>query len=205
MRKQIITVALAGGLGLGGAALLGPSIASAADGTTGTASGLADRVSKLKQALAGLVTDGTITQSQADKVAGTLAAQLPDRGPGGPGRGHGLRGGHLSPAATAAALGITVDELRTAEQAGKTLAQIAAAEGISKADLISKLVAAEKTQLAADVKAGRLTQAQADRLSGALTARITDRVDRVRPARGDHGPRPDDATTAPSSSATPSA
>ena len=209
MRKQMITIVLASGLGLGAAAIALPGMASAADSATTTAaSGLADRVAHLKSALAGLVTDGTITQTQADKVASTLAAQLPPpgdgpgrRGPGGPGR--------LSPEAMAKLLGITVDQLRTAHEAGQTLAQIAAAHGMSKADLISKLVAAAKTQLTADVKAGRLTQAQADSISADLTAHITDMVDRVGPPRGHgdgdgDGPPPAAPSSSTSTATTPS-
>ena len=200
MRKHIITIALASGLGLGGAALAVPGIASAADSATTTAAGgLADRVAHLKKALAGLVTDGSITQAQADKVASTLAAQAPPfgghgRGPGGPGR--------VAPETVAKILGMTVDELRTAEQSGKTLTQIAAAQGISKADLVSKLVAAAKTQLAADVKAGRLSQAQADEISSNLSTRIGEMVDRVHPPRGMHGDGPDGPPPATSSSST---
>ena len=200
MRKQMITIALASGLGLGGAVLAVPGIATAADSATTTAaSGLADRVAHLKTALAGLVTDGTITQAQADKVAATLAAQAPPFG----GRGHGPGGpGRVAPETVAKILGITVDELRTAEQAGKTLTQIAAAQGISKADLVSKLVAAAKTQLAADVKAGRLTQAQADAISAELSTRIGEMVDRVHQPRGMRGDRPDGPPPAAPSSTT---
>jgi hypothetical protein len=200
MRKQMITIALASGLGLGGAALAVPGIASAADSATTTAaSGLADRVAHLKTALAGLVKDGTITQAQADKVASTLAAQAPPPG----GRGHGPGGpGRLAPETVAKILGITVDELRTAEQSGKTLTQIAAAEGISKADLVSKLVAAAKTQLAADVKAGRLTQAQADAISANLSTRIGEMVERVHQPHGMRGDGPDGPPPAAPSSTT---
>jgi hypothetical protein len=205
MRKQMITIALASGLGLSGAVLAVPGMASAADSATSTAAGgLADRVAHLKQALAGLVTDGTITQAQADKVASTLAAQAPPmggpgrRGPGGP--------GHVAPETVATILGITVAQLRTASESGQTLTQIAAAHGISKADLVSKLVAAAKTQLAADVKAGRLTQAQADSISADLSTRISDMVDRVRPAGGRHGgPDGPPPATSSSTTATPSA
>lgn len=182
MRKQIIAVALAGGLGLSGAALAVPGIATAADGATATAaSGVADRVARLKQALAGLVANGTITQSQADKVASRLAAQLPDRD-----RDHrrGHRPGRLTPGAVAKALGITVDELRAGHRAGKTLTEIAAGKGISKSDLIARLVAAAKAQLAAEVKAGRLTQARSDAIAANLTARITRMVDHARPPKG---------------------
>src|SRR4051812_20358992 len=144
-----------GGLGAGVLAVAVPGIATAADTAVGTAaSGVADRTAKIKDALKGLVSNGTITQAQADKVASTLASQLPPPDMGG--RGHGPGRGLLPAEAVAKALGITVDELRAGHEAGKTLAQIAAAKGISKADLISKLVAAAKAQLAADVTAGRL-------------------------------------------------
>lgn len=198
MRKQLITIALTSGLGLGVASLALPGVATAADSATSTAaSHLADRVTALKQALAGLVSNGTISQAQADRVASTLAAQAPPFGGG----GHGPGGaGKLPPETVANILGITVDQLRTAEQSGKTLAQIAASRGISRADLVSKLVAAAKTQLAADVKAGRLTQAQADQISAGLANRIGEKVDQVHPARGSHLGRYDEPAAAPSTS-----
>src|SRR3954453_8760238 len=178
MRKKIAVVAIAGGIGLTGGMLLAPRVAPAAAGGSTTVSG---RLNAIKDALKGLVSDGTITQSQADKVATTLDQNLPRRGPGFPGGMgmHGPRpfGPRLHPAEVAKILGITPQELRTQLEAGKTLAQIAAAQGISKADLVNKLVAAAKTDLAAAVKAGRLTQAQADKISANLEARITKRVD----------------------------
>jgi hypothetical protein len=190
MRHTLVTVALAGSLGLTGAVLLSPSLASAATGTP--VSGVGDRVAAIRKALEGLVSDKTLTPAQADKVAGTLSQQLPPGGPGGfgPGRHRGGHGGAgLRPDAVAQALGITVDQLRTAQESGKTLTQIAVSKGISKTALVDKLVAAAKADLAAEVKAGRLTQAQADARSTDLTARITARVDRVgRRGGGPGGP-----------------
>lgn len=219
MRTKIVTLALVGGLGLTGAALLTPSLASAdtATATAGTGNPLTDRIAAVRKALAGLVTDQTLTPAQADKVAGTLAQRLPDRGfDGGPGGRRGGRGGvHLSPDDTAAALGISVADLRAGREAGRTLAQIAAAKGIGKADLVNRLVQAAKADLAADVSSGRLTQAQADQVSSGLTARVTERVDRVGGPGGEggrhHGGPDGDAddapgaTPAPSSATTPGA
>ena len=189
MRKKtaatLLTAALVTG---GGAALFVPSVALAADSGATDQSATdraAARLTAIKNALKGLVGDGTITQAQADKVASTLA-ESGLGGPGGPG-GHG-RGGFVSPEATAQVVGITVDQLRTEQRSGKTLAQIAAAHGVAKADLIKGLVAAAKTQLAADVKAGRLTQAQADQMTSGLTNRITDHVDRAGHGFGAGGP-----------------
>lgn len=193
MRTKLAALALTAGLATGAVALTAPvSAFAAADAATSTATTspaagstavqrAAARVTAIKDALKGLVTDGTLTQAQADRVATTLSTSDALRG-GGHGR-HG--GGHLSPEAVAKVLGISVDELRTQQQAGKTLAQIADAEGMSKADLVTGLVAAAKAQLAADVTAGRLTQAQADEKAAGLQAETTQRVDQVRPARGD--------------------
>ena len=208
MKKSIAATALVAGVVAGaGVGLAAPGLALAADSTTTTTSSATDRaaarLSAIKDALKGLVTDGTITQAQADKVATTLSkADVPFGGR------HGRGPGLLSPEATAAAIGITVDELRTATMSGKTLTQIAAAEGMSKATLVSKLVTAAKTQLAADLKAGKITQAQYDAVLTDLQARITERVDKVG-GPGHHGPGgpdgPAPSSTAPSTAATPSA
>jgi hypothetical protein len=187
MRKKTAAALLAAGLVTGGgAALFVPGVALAADSSTGsTATDRASaRLTAIKDALKGLVSDGTITQSQADKVADTLAeADLGGRG--GHGRG---AGGRVTPEATAKVIGITVDQLRAAQEAGQTLAQIAEAHGVSKSNLIKGLVDAAKAQLAADVKAGTLTQAQADQVAAGLTERITERVDRAGRGFGRGGP-----------------
>ncbi len=186
MRKKIVTLALAGSLGLGGAVLLAPGLASAQSATPSPSTGNAvtDRITALKDALKGLVSDRTLTQAQADRVASTLAERFPRRGPGGH---HGPHGGRVSHEAVAEVLGITVAELEAAREQGKTLAQIAEDEGVARDKLISGLVAAAKEQLAADVQAGRLTQAQADELSADLTARVTEKIDRVGDGPGGHG------------------
>lgn len=175
-KKTAVAVLTVGLLGGGGAALLVPGVAAAAGTSTTADSSATDRaaarVTSIKNALKGLVTDGTLTQAQADKVAGTLStADL--------GGGHGGKGGHLTPDAVAKVIGITADQLRTAEQSGQTLTQIAAAHQVLKADLISGLVAAAKAELAAEVKAGKLTQAQSDQMSSDLTTQITARVDQA--------------------------
>lgn len=200
MRSRIATLALAGTLGVTGvatAALVAPAASYAA---TGDSTALADRVASLKDALAGLVTDGTLTQAQADRVASSLAESPALGRHGGPG---GRRGGRIDVEAAAEALGITVEELRAAGAAGTTLAELAEREGVSEEDLVAALVAAEEARLAEAVTAGRLTQEQADeRLAGAeerITAALDDPAcagGRGGPGRGGRGPA--DAGSAPS-------
>lgn len=198
MRKQIVTVALVGSLGLTGAALLSPSLASAQT-TPFPSADSSSPLTALKDALMGLVSADTLTQAQADQVAAALADQGVHAGRGHRGD-HGPRGGRVSPEATAEAAGATVAELQAAREAGQTLAQLAQSNGVGKATLISRLVEAAEAQLAADVTAGRLTQAQADEVESTLPARITEKVDRVRGHRGHRGGRGD----APATTASPS-
>ena len=197
MRTKTANIALATALGLGGLTtglVVAPAMASAATSQVTATEAVGDRLTKLKGALSGLVTDGTLTQAQADSVASTLDEALPKRGGhsgpgrhhGGPGRHHGARHG-LEAAATT--LGITPEELRTALRGGQSLADVAASKGVAKEKLIAALVEEAKEHLAEKVTAGRLTQAEADTRLAELTAKITERVEQKglpgRPGRGD--------------------
>lgn len=179
MKTRASAIALAatvGVAGLGIGTVIGPAGAVAA--TSSATHAVGDRLTAIKDALAGLVKDGTITQAQADKVATTLDRKLPERRFG----RHGMRiGAGLDEVASI--IGITQDELRTQLRSGKTLAEIAKSKGISQDTLVGKLVAAAKTRLAAEVKAGRLTQARADEITKNLEARITEMVTRSLPMR----------------------
>lgn len=162
MNKRTASIVLASTLALGTAGVaLTPALADTAPG---------QRVTKIKDALSGLVKDGTLTQAQADKVATTLDEKLPERRHGGP------RGAQLKDAVEA--LGVTPQELRTALESGKSLADVAATKGISRDALVAKLVTAAKTHLAEEVTEGDLTQAQADARLADLTTRIGQLVDR---------------------------
>ncbi|MGY1753526.1 hypothetical protein [Blastococcus sp. SYSU D01042] len=179
MRKKLIIAATAGALSLGGLAVAVPALAD-----EGGAAGSA--VERITDALAGLVSDGSITQEQADEVASTLS----EAGIGqGHGPGGGFRGGpDLQTAATA--LGMTEDELRTAlETEGTTLADVAEQQGVAVDALVDALVTAGEERIADAVEDGRLTQEEADERLADLEERITERVESALPAPGERGMR----------------
>jgi hypothetical protein len=107
----------------------------------------------LKQHLDAAVKAGRITQAQADEMLKRAqdAPGIPglgfgpgDHGPGGPGFGHGPRGDVLDTVATK--LKLTEDQLHQKLESGKTLAQVAKAQGVSREDLIATLTAALKAE-----------------------------------------------------------
>jgi hypothetical protein len=191
MHKRTTGLILAGVLVTGAAGAVAITPASATTSTNPVTS----RLAHFKSALSGLVSDGTLTQAQADKVAGTLDKKMPRRGEGGKDgmRGFGGHFGGMGMAdtrdAAAKALGLTPDKLVAALEGGKSLAQVAKDQKVSVDSVVKAMVTAIESDLATAVKDGRITQAQADKMKSTLTQRITDRVNRARPARGQgHGP-----------------
>lgn len=185
MKRTTAAAVLVASVGLTGAAVLGPAVASADPAGDG-------RLSTLRQALQGLVSDGTLSSAQADRVAERLDSALPPRGPGagGHGMGSGMHGpgmhgpgmhgaGSMDPAAIAEAAGVTVEELHEARHSGKSLAEIAAAEGVSRDTLVDRLVALAEDRIDAAVEDGRMTAEQAADRKAGLEDRIEVMVDRT--------------------------
>ena len=96
------------------------------------------------------------------------------------------------PEEVATLLGMTADEIQAERQAGKSLAQIAAAKNISEETLINTILDAKKADLAQLVADGKLTQAQMDRMVAHMQTQITTMVERttVGPAFGQGQARP---------------
>lgn len=149
------------------------------------------------------VKDGRLTQKQADAIKARRAQSGRVLG-GGPGlrgshEGHGF-GRHGGPAGAifpslAKALGTTDTQLRTQLRAGKSIADIAKAQGKSLDDVRTAMKADAKTQADKSVADGDLTQAQADRLLSHLDEALAHLGDarpklRLRGHRGG-GPVPD--------------
>ena len=125
------------------------------------------------------VEDGRLTKEQADALKERIESgdvPLVFGGFGGPGFGHGHFGHFADLDAAATYLGLTEAELRAELQDGKTLAEIAKAEGKSVDGLIQALVKAANERITDAVADGKLTQAQANELEEDLEERITDLV-----------------------------
>ena len=194
MRTRGTHLALVGTLalsGLAGGVVLAPALATAATSEESAGEAVQGRVDRLKEALQGLVDDDTLTEAQRDRVAETLAEQLPPRGPGnGRGHGHSRAGKHLALDVAAETLGLDEAVLRERLRAGESLAEVAEAEGVELSTLTGALQAEAEERLAQAVEDGRLTQEQADERKAGLPERIADAVQREGLGRGrGHGPR----------------
>ena len=144
----------------------------------------------LKKALENRVDEavaaGRLTQAQGDELKQRIeSGDVPLFG--GPGFGFHERGalfGGLD--AAASYLGLTDAQVRSDFRSGKSLADIADAQGKSVDGLVQAIVDAAKTKIAAAVAAGRLTQSQADSILSGLKSHVTDFVNRTPPRFGLH-------------------
>ena len=122
------------------------------------------------ETLADEVKNGKLTQAQADAIKQRLAKTPPCAAAGAIGRPGMGRKGTLGAflrqylKASAAALGITEDQLRTDLRSGQSLSQVAASKNVSESDFRSKLVANLKPVLDKAVTDKKITAAQEQRL-----------------------------------------
>ncbi len=132
------------------------------------------------------VASGRLTQEQADQIkarAGEDGLLFPFGGPQ-----HGPGGRSVVPEAAAQALGITQDQLMTELKDGKSLAEVAQAQGMSVEDFKAALLTQVKAQLDSLVADGTLTQEQADRVMQNTEENIDSIVNAVGGFRGGGGP-----------------
>ena len=143
----------------------------------------------LKKALENRV-DAAVAAGRLTKAQGDELKQRIESGDaplfGGPGRGFGFHeeGPFGGLDAAASYLGMTEAQLRTQVESGKSLADVAKAQGKSVDGLVQALVDAAKTKLDAAVTAGRLTQSQADSILAGLKSHVTDFVNGTAPHFG---------------------
>lgn len=137
------------------------------------------------------VAAGRLTKQQGDELKQRIeSGDFPLLGP--PGFGHGPVGPHgfvhrLD--AAASYLGLTEDELHSRLESGKTLAEVAKAQGKSVDGLRDAMVKDAKAHLDAAVKAGRLSPSMEKQLLADLQQHIDDLVNgRLPDRRGFRGP-----------------
>jgi hypothetical protein len=135
----------------------------------------------LKNRVDAAVSDGRLTKEQGDALKERIdGGDIPLFGlHGGPGHEHGHYYHGLD--AAASYLGLTEDALRAQLESGKTLAQVAQAQGKSVHGLIDAIVADEKQELTQAVASGRITQAQADEKLANVREHVTNLVNGVKP------------------------
>jgi len=137
----------------------------------------------LKNALKSRV-DSAVDAGRLTEQQGTELKERIDSGGsplvfGGFGRlGHGHPGHGADLEGAASYLGLTEAELRAALEDGKSLAEIAKAEGKSVDGLVQKLVDSASKRLDQAVEDGRLTRAHADEIEQSLEEHITGLVNR---------------------------
>ena len=124
------------------------------------------------------VAAGRLTKEQGAELKQRIESDdFPLFGP--PAFGHGFGAPHPffhGLDAAASYLGLTEDELHSRLESGKTLAEVAKAQGKSVAGLKNAMVADAKKHLDAAVKAGRLSSAEEQRVLADLEQRIDDLV-----------------------------
>ena len=135
------------------------------------------------------VAAGRLSKEQGDALKDRIdSGEFPLFG-GMHGRGPGHFGfiGKLDAAADY--LGLTEAQLRTQLESGKSLAQVARAQGKSVAGLVDALVNEAKKHVDEAVSAGRLTRAQADEMLENLRDRIASGVNSTGLGRPHFAPR----------------
>jgi polyhydroxyalkanoate synthesis regulator phasin len=156
-----------------------------------TPSALTNAIEKaMKARVDAAVAAGRLTQEQGGVLKATIeSGELPlFAAPGGGFRGHhegfGHHGGFGGLDGVADYLGISEEALHTELSSGKSLADVAKANGKSVDGLVTTLVAAATKRIDAAVTDGRISEEQATTIKAELKERITDLVNGTLPAGG---------------------
>ncbi|MGG0939510.1 hypothetical protein ABHN11_26255 [Brevibacillus centrosporus] len=125
------------------------------------------------------VSAGKLTQEQVDSMKGNASERIKEQIE----RTAQARGGMgfvvnlHSNAELASLLKLDADKLQEQLKSGKTLADVASAQGVAKEEVVALLTKQQKDQLAAEVASGKLSQEEADKRGSDLEARVKSMVE----------------------------
>ncbi len=127
---------------------------------------------EIEAGLGQAVTDGKLTQAQADDIYQTIMSRLSEtQDAAATYSPYGRSSQKMGPPeiqAVAGKLGMSVGALGSALRSGKTLTDLADEKGLSMDDLNSAAADAAKTHLDQAVKAGRIDQSQEDAMLSSI-------------------------------------
>ncbi len=147
--------------------------------------------------LAQAVADGKIDEAKAAEIQSEMSAKISERintvhegRPGGGGPGQGRQGPNREALIeTLTELGLDQEELQAGREAGQTLAETAAAAGISEDALVDALIADAQEHLAAAAEDGRIDDERLAQIEDNIEERISNMVNRTPGERGERGER----------------
>ncbi|HBU04156.1 MAG TPA: hypothetical protein DEA70_06690, partial [Acidimicrobiaceae bacterium] len=167
-----IAASMLGGVAAG-AAFFTPVIAGAQDDAVEAEQAAPERGKRISEALQVLVDDGTLTEAQRDAVVETLQNARPGRGE------FRERLGQRSPRDAGEIAEILVlegSEIREALRNGSSIAELAEAQGIDRADIVDAIVARAEERLGTAVENGLIDDAQAAEMLTQAAERAEDLV-----------------------------
>lgn len=141
-----------------------------------------------EQVLQQAVDEGLLTEEQAERMQGGFGPVARGGRFFGPGMmGYGMRGPGSSLVNVAAeALGITVPELVDELEEGKSIADVAAVQGVELQDIADAWLADRAEFLAQAVEAERITQEQADEMLAHMEEEVLEHLQATWPWEHDH-------------------
>jgi len=139
--------------------------------------------------LAEAVKAGKLTQEQADKMTENASERVKDQVENthagkGFDKGRGFGGGYEKNEELLSLLKLDADKLQEELKSGKSLAEVAKAQGVDTDDVVALLVKEQEAKLAEAVKAGKLTQEQADKLAENASEHVKAQVENTHQGRG---------------------
>ncbi|MFA9565557.1 MAG: hypothetical protein ACERLM_12745 [Acidimicrobiales bacterium] len=172
MKKTLLTIAATAGIALGGMSAASVASAQSYGDDSSTETAVVEDVDQAEVQSPEALPVQDENDGQSEDAEPNEDAQANEEGE----RGRHRRGGCGNLDAAAEAIGVEVDDLRSALDDGQSIADVATANDVDPDTVVDAMVASADEHLAEKVEAGRLTQEEADERLAEKTERINDRV-----------------------------